>query len=75
MTKHRWDKVPTKIAATESADGNARTERECMFCGLTKITVHPPVGMPWREWRTRGGEILRGAATPECVAVDERVAA
>jgi hypothetical protein len=70
MTKHRWEKVPTHLAASETADGNARTERTCMFCGLVKITVHPAQGFPWREWRTRHGGVMIGARVPQCVTID-----
>lgn len=51
----------------ECADGNARTERECAHCHLMKITVHPPHGLPWREWRTKNGEVWQGTATPPCL--------
>jgi hypothetical protein len=28
-----------------------QTERTCKRCKLVKITVHPPEGGGWREWR------------------------
>lgn len=70
MTKHRWYKEAARHAACESADGNARTERVCIWCGLVKITVHPPQGLPWREWRTRNGGVMIGARVPRCVTID-----
>ncbi len=46
------------------ADGNERT---CARCGLIKVTVHPPRGFPWREWRTDKGKLWQGDATPPCL--------
>lgn len=46
-----------------------RWEKTCPFCLLTKITVHPPRGLPWREWRTKDGRHLIGTNVPHaCVA-------
>lgn len=28
-----------------------QTERICPLCKLVKVTVHPPEGGGWREWR------------------------
>ena len=65
---HRWnDTPPVRLAAESFPDGNARTEKTCPKCGLVKITVHPPHGFPWREWRTREGKIWHGASTPPCL--------
>ena len=48
---HRWNYAEERrLAASEFPDGNARTLRPCLFCGITKITVHPPSGLAWREW-------------------------
>ncbi len=56
------------ILPAESFDGNERTERTCQNCGLVKITVHPPHGFPWREWRMRGGdETIALTTTPPCL--------
>ncbi len=63
--KHRWV-GEHRIAACDSFDGNERTERGCPLCGLVKITVHAPHGLPWREWRRRNGERIYGQATPPC---------
>ncbi len=59
--KHQWGE---SARVGEYAD---RTERTCVLCGLVKITVHPPRGFPWREWRTRAGKIWQGTATPPCL--------
>lgn len=67
LRKHKWSD-PVTIFPSESPDGNERTERHCGNCGLTKITVHPGQGFPWREWRMKGGEVcvpLSGA--PPCL--------
>lgn len=58
-----------RIPASESHDGNERTERACERCGLVKITVHPPYGFPFRQWRTVAGEKWQGELTPPCIAV------
>ncbi len=66
--EHKWDRDHEKhIAACDSIDGNERTERECQHCGMWKITVHPPHGLPWREWRTKNGDRWWGQATPPCL--------
>lgn len=75
MSKHRWDKVPTRLAASERDDGNKSTERMCVFCGLVKITVHPSHGLPWREWRTRNGGVMIGAKVPKCFSLEAQSAA
>jgi hypothetical protein len=55
--RHSWNSTdPKSIAACDSLDGNDRTEKTCAACGLVKITVHPPRGLPWREWRTKAGK-------------------
>lgn len=63
--KHRWV-GERRVPACDSVDGNERTERGCGLCGIVKITVHPPHGLPWREWRTAKGEQLKQTATPKC---------
>lgn len=66
--KHKWDRdKERRIAAIDCPDGNERTERDCVSCGLVKITVHPPHGFPWREWRTKDGGKWVGAGTPPCL--------
>ena len=65
---HRWN-IEHRIPACESPDGNERTEKTCPFCMLVKITVHPPRGLPWREWRTKDGRQLFGTIVPHgCIA-------
>jgi len=70
---HRWENE-RRIPACESPDGCERTERECVNggCGLIKITVHPPRGLPYRRWRhpVTGNEFDLGA-TPPCLALHE----
>jgi hypothetical protein len=73
VRKHRWDRDNEKrIAGTEFADGNARTERCCIFCGLQKITVHSPDGKAWREWKhPKAPDIyFQAAQTPPCGVSD-----
>ena len=66
--KHLWPPdSEVRLAATEFADGCARTEKTCPLCGLVKVTAHPPQGWPFREWRVCGGKVWRGDATPPCV--------
>lgn len=60
---HKWN-LESRIPASDSPDGNERTEKTCPFCLLVKITVHPPRGLPWREWRTKDGRQLIGGNTP-----------
>lgn len=59
--RHRWGEG---VLVGEYLD---RTERTCVHCGLVKITVHPPQGWPWREWRTREGKRWEGENTPPCL--------
>lgn len=66
--KHQWDHAGTRrMAGVDRDDGNARNECDCLLCGLTKITIIPPHGWPWREWRTKDGAIWKGQATPPCI--------
>ena len=61
MPNHRWGKrVPLEH----------QTERTCVRCGLVKVTVHPPLGLPWREWRMPGQVQVQLEATPPCVDVE-----
>jgi hypothetical protein len=67
MMRHRWDiDRERRLAATCFADGCSRTYRVCEYCNLTKITVIPPHGFPWREWITADGIKSRGERTPPC---------
>lgn len=65
-SRHRWGDRKW-FEGFECADGNGRSERTCEHCGLVKITVHPPIGMPWRLWRTPTGMVAQIDATPPCV--------
>lgn len=71
-TRHTWPHMVEAgyccLDGSQYADGNARTERTCIACGLVKVTVHPPHGLPWREWRTAAGKVWRGDATPPCLS-------
>jgi hypothetical protein len=70
--RHRWG-FEKRLAHTEFADGNARTEKMCCHCHLVKITVHPPGGsFPWNEWRTESGEFWKGGPTPACHGPSKR---
>jgi hypothetical protein len=63
--RHSWNATdPKRIAVCDSFDGNDRTEKTCPACGMVKITVHPARGLPWREWRTKGGKVWVGDTTP-----------
>lgn len=59
--RHKWGE------ATYAGERAERTERLCALCGLVKITVHPPQGFPYREWRTRAGKPWQGDNTPPCL--------
>jgi hypothetical protein len=62
---HRWGEPVTML--TDTPSGCEETERVCLACRLTKITVHPPNGLPWRAWRTVGGTRTdKIGATPPC---------
>jgi hypothetical protein len=68
LRRHKWNEgEPRYISASESGDGNERTEKTCSACGLVKITVHPPHGFPWHEWRHRSGHSIALSATPPCI--------
>jgi hypothetical protein len=66
--RHDWvNGIERRLAACDSADGNGRTEKTCALCGLVKVTVHYPQGLPGREWITASGEVWVGNATPPCI--------
>lgn len=64
--RHRWG---ASVQLRNPATGNDQTERSCLRCGLVKVTVHAPHGVPWREWRAPGQGQVQVAATPPCGAV------
>lgn len=61
--RHRWGE-PVAIA-NHPCTGCDETHRACALCGLIKITVHPPHGLPYRLWQYRDGERADGL-TPMC---------
>jgi hypothetical protein len=66
--RHRWDREQVKyLAHIECSDGNSRTLTPCLQCEMVKVTVIPPHGFPWHEWRTRAGSVWVGEATPPCI--------
>lgn len=52
--RHKWAD-PVNIHRDTSHSGCDETERPCALCGLVKITVHQPVGYPYRAFRSKGG--------------------
>lgn len=66
--RHKWPKDAVRLDGRDQSDGCDRSERTCAYCGLVKITVHPPQGLPYRQWRTPGGVICPGDQMPVCVA-------
>lgn len=69
VRRHRWNvETQRRLDGHAFADGNDRNEKDCQFCGLVKITVHPPQGLPWREWRHANGQTFQCDATPPCIA-------
>lgn len=62
--KHSWSD-PTYIHEQGKTD---RRERTCTKCGLVRITMIPPHGLAWREWRHPKWEhSVKLGATPPCV--------
>lgn len=55
--RHRW-RDPDRF--------EHHSERRCEFCSLIKITMHPPRGNPWREWRYNSGKNFKSDVTPRC---------
>ncbi|MCB1499734.1 MAG: hypothetical protein KDK07_08065 [Bauldia sp.] len=64
--RHRWGEAerPTRF----------KTERQCVKCGLVKVTRHENTGGPgethWTEF-WRGLERIECEATPPCQPVEE----
>jgi hypothetical protein len=63
--RHSWMGEQRK-SALDTPTHCEETWRGCAVCGLVKITVHPPHGLPYRVWRYPDGSRSNGAATPEC---------
>ena len=67
--KHKWDHAnERRFAHTDTKDGCSRNERDCLICGCMMITVLPPNGLPYHEWRTKAGGDIVWTTRPECVA-------
>lgn len=66
---HRWGERVTVRDTTPT--GCPQGERTCARCGLVRVTVHPPGGFPWREWRPKDGPQIRLSTTPPCVGESE----
>lgn len=62
---HRWG--PRMLVNDGTVHGCEQSERTCLRCGLVRVTVHPPQGLPWREWRPEGGPQMQFTNTPPCV--------
>jgi hypothetical protein len=60
---HKWG-APVRTAETWTPVST--TVRKCVKCGAEKITMHPPSGLPWNEWRLPGVPQFRSVATPPC---------
>jgi hypothetical protein len=70
--RHRWPPEPDRrIPACDSPDGNDRSEKECRHCGMVRVTVHPPQGFPWHEWRRSNGAVIKIEHTPPCTGMKE----
>lgn len=63
--RHRWGTSDAFVGDTPS--GCQETRRVCALCGLVKITVHQPHGLPYRLWQYPDGERAAGL-TPMCEA-------
>lgn len=64
--RHKWrdDGFRHRDSTPTNCDEH---ERVCELCGLVKITVHQPVGIPPRAWRTKGGiRFPHDGLTPTC---------
>lgn len=51
-----------------------RTRRQCLHCGLWKVTRHEPAARPqhWIEWYRADGRRVPGDATPACPGPEAR---
>ena len=69
--RHRW--VDTgSVHSDKTPSGCEEHERRCNLCGLTKITVHTPIGYPFRAWRSKSGvRFADTAGTPACESESE----
>lgn len=64
--RHKWGD-PAYLHRDTTPSGCDETEKPCVLCGLVKLTVHTPIGYPYRMWRTRAGlRFPDDGATPLC---------
>lgn len=63
--KHKWEKKGSRLPP-DTPSGCEETERLCIHCHLTMITVHVPHGHPYRAWRARSGLRWIDDARPLC---------
>jgi hypothetical protein len=63
--RHRWGDRVSIVEGT--ASGCLQSERTCTRCHLVRVTVHPPRGFPWLEWRGRDGNQVQLSTTPPCL--------
>lgn len=58
--RHRWGK-PMRF--------QYKTERECLRCGMVKVTRHQTYENVWNEFWRNGEEKIEGKGTPVCTGV------
>lgn len=64
--RHEWDHDNiVRIAADDTPNGCGQTIRTCKRCALIKITMHPPQGECWLEFR-KGDMQTALSHTPPC---------
>ena len=59
LTRHKW---------SEPSRFQYKTERECLRCGLMKVTQKPTDRLAWIEFWS-DGERIPSEATPACAGV------
>ena len=69
--RHSWSGGVVRFGPRALGNGCDQTERTCSRCGLVKITVHPPEGLPWIEWRQGEGPQIQLSTTPPCMATQD----
>ena len=64
--RHKWsDRI--SVPRDQTPSGCEQTERTCGLCKIVRITVHPPQGFPWREWRHPNSDVQFACEhTPPC---------
>ena len=67
--RHSWpDELKHVVSAHETRDGNEHHIKQCVHCGMTRITIIPPHGFAWHEWVTPEGKLWVGELVPPCGA-------